>query len=989
MVTPLTDSFVTGFRYGQFVVQRARDVPELRCRLIELKHELSGASVIHIQNDDSENLFCLSFQTIPYSSNGIAHVLEHLVLCGSDAFPVRDPFFSMTRRSMNTYMNALTGTDYTCYPASSQIEQDFYNLLTVYLDAVFHPKLDPFSFMQEGHRLEFSKKGDPHSPLQINGVVYNEMKGALVNPMRRLMKEMCSALFPNTSYGFDSGGDPKDIPSLTLEELKAFHQAYYHPSRCLFFFYGDMPLGNHLDALEKNILGSTLHQEPQLPVTRQKRLTKPVVKTLEYPIATTESLDKKAYIAFGWLTTEIENQVDCLALSLLEIILLETDASFLKYRLLQSGHCRQVSSSCDTEMPQVPFVILMTGCDEDDASPLSDLLFASLEMVVRDGLSMESIEHAIHQLELAKSEIGGDGSPFGLSLYSRVGLLTHYGLDPMRGLEIHRLFNELRDALASNPFYYPQLIRKYFLDNPHFVRLVMTPNNTLDERERSSEELRLKEMQSYLDEATRQSLIEQEERLSAFQEAKQDLSCLPTLHLRDVPKKSRHIPLSTGYMGNIEWFSHDTFTNDLVYLDVVSPIPKIAQEDLWLVRLFTSLLPQMGCGNMTYQQSLEYLQAYTGGVFCSLSLNHQIHNPLIITPSWHLKGKCLGQHVERLTDILNDFLLAPNFDDRHRMKELLEKRHVDLENSLSQHALEYATGRANGTLSEPHYIAEMWSGLTFVQKLRDLIQHYPKNESAFLEKMDGIKQAMLGNEGVHIVACADPKNMIRMKEQEFFGLADLPKSSFHPWETFDGPLIPRKNQGYVISSSVSFTTAVTKTTCYASPDAPCLSLLAQLLNDTFLHRQLREYGGAYGGGAASNPMAGTFSFYSYKDPNLYSTLEAYEASLQFIQKGNFSETELEEAKLGVLQDFDSPISPGSRAEVAYSWWRQGKTEPSRQSFRDGLMQARREDIQALIPRYFPKGWSADAFVAFAGQELFDKDLPLFERGASPIHLLPV
>ncbi len=986
MTVPSTDAFITGFRYGSFVVDKARDVPELKCRLIELRHEASGARVIHIPADDPENLFCLSFQTLPYSSNGIAHVLEHLVLCGSEKFPVRDPFFSMSRRSMNTFMNALTGTDFTCYPAASQIEQDFYNLLDVYLDAVFHPALAPLSFLQEAHRLEFAKKDNPLSPLTINGVVFNEMKGAMAQPMRRLMNAMCASLFPDTSYGFDSGGDPQEIPSLTLDELNAFHQTYYHPSRCLFFFYGNFPLAHHLDFIEQRVLHNAQMLPPHPPIPRQQHLPHPIAKTIEYPCAHGDSLDRKAYIAFGWLTADIRNHVECLALCLLDIVLLETDASLLKYRLLQSGHCRQVSSSCDTEMPQVPFVILLTGCNTEDVNPIASIIFSTLQEVVRDGLPMEKIEHALHQLELAKSEIGSDHGPFGLSLYSRAALLAHYGEDPMRGLEIHALFDELKETLATDPFYFAKLIQKYFLDNTHAVRIVMTPNPDLDEHEHAIATEHLKEIRAALDEKACQKIVDEVEQLNAFQEEDQDLSCLPSIHVKDVPTTCRHIHLSEEPIGNIECFSHEVFTNDLVYLDVMTPMPRIAKEDLWMARLFASLLPQLGCGTRGYQETLEYLQAYTGGVGASMSLNAQASNAHAISPSWHLRGKALGRNAERLCDILNDFLTAPRFDDRHRIKELLEKRYTDLENAIPHHALEYATSRANAPLSEPLYISELWYGLSYLQQLRELVLHYSEREDAFLEKMEALSKAMLGNNGVHLVACCDSKTMLTMKEQGFFGLCDLPKKASHPWESIGSIPERRRNQGYIISSSVSFTVASTTTACYASPDAPRLALLAQLMNDTFLHRQLREQGGAYGGGAASNAMAATFSFYSYKDPNLFSTLQAYEAAVQFIQSGAFDETELEEAKLGVLQDLDSPIAPGSRAEVAYAWRQTGKTEPMRQHFRDLLIRTNKEDILTLIPRYFPTGWSTNAFVAFAGKELLEKEQPLFEGMGSALEI---
>ncbi len=987
MSTPTTDAFTTGFRYGPFIVERSRDVRELNCRLIELRHEPSRARILHISNDDPENLFCLSFQTLPSSSNGVAHVLEHLVLCGSEKFPVRDPFFSMSRRSMNTFMNALTGTDFTCYPAASQIEQDFYNLLDVYIDAVFYPMLDPLSFLQEAHRLECVDKDNAASPLIMNGVVYNEMKGALIQPMRRLMKEMYAALFPHTPYGFDSGGDPKEIPSLTREELQRFHQTYYHPSRCLFFFYGGFPLAHHLDFIEERILRHAAPLPPLPPSPRENRFLHPVTKAIEYPVAQGDSLDNKTYIAFGWVTADIHNQLDCLALCLLDSVLLETDASMLKYRLLQSGYCRQVSSSCDTEIPQTLFAILLTGCDSGHADSLAAIILSTLQEVARDGLPLEKVEHALHQLELARSEISSDSSPFGLSLYARAALLTHHGEDPMRGLEIHGLCAMLREALATDPQFFQNIVRRYLLDNSHHVRLVMTPNPALDAREHALEAARLQAISERLDAAERQKLIQQSKDLATFQEHTQDLSCLPTLHLKDVPKACRHIPLAHEMVGTVDCFSHTTFTNDIVYLDSTAPLPKFSKEDLWLVRLWASLLPQLGCGSKTYQETLEYLQAYTGGIAASISLHSQAHDPHVISPRWHLRGKALSRNIQRLCTILSEVSTAPRFDDRRRLRELLEKRYTDLESALPNKALEYASSRANAHLSEPLYISEMLYGLSFFRNIRELVLHYGEREDALIEKMEEISQAMLGNEGIHLVACCDASTMATLKEQEFFGLCDLPRKAFHPWQSIGPCPEPRRNQGYAISSRVSFTAASLPTVGYTSPDAPRLSVLAQLMNDTFLHRQLREQGGAYGGGASSHAMAATFSLYSYKDPNLFATLQAYEQVCGFIKSGAFDDVALEEAKLGVLQELDSPISPGSRAEVAYAWHQAGKTETMRQHFRDLLMSTTKEDLLALIPRYFPEGWSTNALVAFAGKELLERERPLFERDGRSFEIM--
>ncbi|MBI3900729.1 MAG: insulinase family protein, partial [Chlamydiia bacterium] len=289
---------VEGQNYRDFTLTRYLPLPELQSTWIELVHK-TGARVFHVANEDVENFFCLSFQTLPLSSNGVAHILEHTVLCGSKKYPVKDPFFSMGRRSLNTFMNAFTGQDFTCYPASSQIEKDFYNLLSVYLDAVFHPELKRFSFLQEGHRLTVTHANEPGEMLQFDGVVYNEMKGAFSSSDSRLWKKLFASLFPNLPYAFDTGGDPKEIPHLSHAELIAFHRNFYHPSRCIFFFYGNLPLAKHLDFLAEETFSHVKGLAPLPPLPLQPRFTAPQIITSHYPISSSESLEKKGILAFG------------------------------------------------------------------------------------------------------------------------------------------------------------------------------------------------------------------------------------------------------------------------------------------------------------------------------------------------------------------------------------------------------------------------------------------------------------------------------------------------------------------------------------------------------------------------------------------------------------------------------------------------------------------------------------------------------------------
>ncbi|MFQ5730013.1 MAG: insulinase family protein, partial [Waddliaceae bacterium] len=309
-------------KYKQFKITRIVDLSGIKCTLRELVHIPTGAQVMHIKNDDSENVFCLSFQTVLDSSNGVAHILEHSVLCGSEKFPVKDPFFAMTRRSLNTFMNAFTGADFTCYPAASQVSKDFYNLLEVYLDAVFKPNLRELSFMQEGHHLEFANPADPSTPLEFKGVVFNEMKGAMSTPDSRLSEALDETLFPDITYGYNSGGDPKIIPQLTYQQLLDFHAQYYHPSRCLFFFYGNLPLEGHLDFIEEHVLKGVKKKESLPTISDQSRFTAPRRKTVGYPFPAEDDPHEKTLITFSWLTCHILEQEELLALNILSLVLL-------------------------------------------------------------------------------------------------------------------------------------------------------------------------------------------------------------------------------------------------------------------------------------------------------------------------------------------------------------------------------------------------------------------------------------------------------------------------------------------------------------------------------------------------------------------------------------------------------------------------------------------------------------------------------------------
>jgi len=964
----------TGDTYKNFKLQRIVDLPEIQCTLRELEHVPSGASVMHIENEDPENVFCLSFQTTPESSNGVAHILEHTVLCGSEKFPVKDPFFAMTRRSLNTFMNAFTGADFTCYPAASQNPKDFYNLLEVYLDAVFKPHLKELSFLQEGHRLEFTQSSDPSSPLEFKGIVFNEMKGALSNPDSRLNEAINEALYPDLTYGINSGGDPKVIPTLTYQQLLDFHKKYYHPGRCLFYFYGNLPLSKHLDFIEEHALQG-VEKTTKLPLIKaQPKHPEKIKKIIPYPYASEEEAEDKCIIAFAWLTCHVLDQKTLLALSILCTVLLSTDAAPVKKALLKSKMCKHVSAYLIDEYSEIPVYITLKGCLEENADKLEQVILDTLRSIVETKVPQDLIDNALHQIEFHRSEITGDSYPYGLNLFMRSGLLKQHGGKPEDALLIHSLCEEIRKTFQDNPNFYVDLIKKYFLDNTHFVCTIAKPDKDLEKKEAEEEQAALELLRRKMDSKQDQEMITQAKKLANFQEAQEhvDLDVLPKVTLADVPKKALDYKLETEEVGALNVFRHTCFTNKIVYADLVFPLPYIHERELPLLKLVTLLMPQMGCGKRSYSENLEYIQAHTGGVTATETLNVQVNDFNEFHPYLLIHGKALYRKAEELFTLLYEMATATDFTDRTRLKEVIVKHFTGLQNSLNQNALRYAMNLAASGLGTASRIGLSWNGLEYYHFIKDIVDHFDTRIEELVHQLEELKTRVLCLKNPHLVLTCDEKTYQDLKSKHFYGLSDIPVRAFKPWIA-DYKIEQVPPQGRVIASPVAFTAKIFKSLYYAHPDTPALCIAGNLFDNLVLHAKIREQGGAYGSGAMNNSLAGNFSFYAYRDPHIEASLDAFEESVKKISSGDFKDSDLEEAKLEIIQDLDSPISPGSRGHVAYTRLREGKTLEIRQAYRDAILKVNKEDIiQAIQKHLIPMQMHANT-VVFAGKELLEKE----------------
>lgn len=976
----MANDFLTrdGERYHDFALVSIKFIEELQMTLRQLIHLPTNAQVMHLECDDPENVFCLSFKTLPDSSNGAAHILEHTVLCGSRKFPIKDPFFSMNRRSLNTYMNALTGSDFTCYPAASQVEKDFYNLLEVYLDAVFHPLLKEQSFLQEGHRFEFAEPDNPNSPLEIKGIVYNEMKGSLASADSRVWHAMMEALVPNLPYAFNSGGDPKEIPDLTYAQLIDFHETYYHPSRCLFFFYGNLPLKKHLDFIKEHALDGVLAMQPLDGIGYQPRFKNPLRKSLSYPINDVDTLENKHIHAFGWLTAPLIDQKEVLALTLLDSVLMDTDASPLRKALLDLNLCIHADSFLDNEMTDVPLVFLFRGCKEDAADKLEKALFENLRKIAAEGIPPHLILGSLHQLEFARTEIGGNHSPFGLTLFMRSALAMQHGCAPENGLMIHSLFSELSKQ-AENPHCFTPLIEKYFLNNPHFVRLSFAPDPELASKEENEEEEKLKKVKASLTEKQAAHILEQTKKLEEFQDHQegQKLECLPKVSLSDVPKKTHHFPLRTLSRGNLEIFHHENFTNHILYASLIFDLPALTDQELFDFQIFIRLWPELGVGDRDYAQNLEYVHAHTGGVSAHGALHVQASDPSRFHPSLQLDGKALSRNSSRLLSLMHDMVAKPRLDEHKRIEELLKKIGSSLQHRLSNNAMRYASQLALSGFSAPCHINNLWNGFQFYQNIQTLVSNLPGELPALLERLRRLKDKILSGGKPHLVLSCDAKQFNSLESNQYEGLLDLPSQKPSHWE-YHLHHQQVSDQGRIIASPVAFTAQAYKTVHYTHPDAPGLQAATLLLENKVLHHRIREQGGAYGSGASYNSLWGNFYFYAYRDPHLSRTLSTFADSIREIAAGSFDQQDLEEAKLGIIQHFDTPVSPEGRAIAEYTALRDGKTLQMRQNFRDRFLALTPKEVQNSVEKHLLSQIDRGVVCSFAGKELLERETPLIE-----------
>jgi len=973
------NKLIVGDMIEGYVVKTIELLPHIKGVFYGLEDSGTGARHIHIECEDNENTFGVAFRTIPKDSTGVAHILEHTVLCGSEKYPVRDPFFSMLKRSLSTFMNAFTASDWTMYPFSTQNRKDFYNLMDVYLDAAFFPKIDELSFKQEGCRLEYDDADNPDS-LSFKGVVFNEMKGAMSSQDQVLARSLLKAIYPDTEYSFNSGGDPKEIPSLKYEDLKAFHAKHYHPSNAFFYTYGNIPLSDHLKLIREKILSRFGKIEPVAGIESQPRWSEPRVVKESYPASADDDLSKKSQVCIAWLTSDIKDSFENISLTLLGEILLGNSASPLRKALMDSGFGSAMTDATgfDPDHRDALFACGLKEVADADADRILSLVLDTLENISDKGIEPELIDSSIHQLEFHRKEITNTPYPYGLKmLMAFSGVWLHDG-DPLKAIRFEEDIAKIKNYCAEGRFF-EGLIRRHLLDNSHRLLFILSPDTAMAEREDKLISASLEKIKSGLSGEAVSRIRDDAEKLINLQDSEENLDCLPMLALSDIPSEISDVPPSAF------WDDHSTIcyhqpTSGIFYFTSAFGLGHLSEELIPWVPFFCWSACRVGTQKRNYIDLARLIDAKTGGVSMSAHTRTGFDEDSACISFLTLTGKCLDSNRDSMLSIISELSSCYSFKDMERIKTLIQEYRAALETSIVRNGHRLAMSLASRNLSGSMMLGELWHGIHQIKMIKDFCIDLDNNALEMLSrKMTDIAESIFkkSNSKTAIIGAKDIVEGAEAQVREFVTTlsVDTDEPKVREGFKYQCRLVPsdRLYEGWQTNSSVAFVASCFPAVRLSHSDSPVFSVLAKLLKSLYLHREIREKGGAYGGFSLYNSEDGLFSFGSYRDPHIARTMNVYEGALEFIKQGDFSDSNIREAILQICSEIDKPDTPGPSSRKAFYRRLVGLSREMRMEYKSRLLKVTKEDVLRVASEYLDKQHNLSSTAVISGKALMESE----------------
>ncbi|MGL4721743.1 MAG: insulinase family protein [Desulfovibrionaceae bacterium] len=907
-----------------FELFEERTIPEQKNTLAKVwVHKKTGARVLSCSNTDRNKVFGVTFRTPVSNSTGVPHILEHSVLCGSQKYPTKEPFVELLKSSLQTFLNAFTYPDKTCYPVASTNLQDFYNLMDVYLDAVFYPHITEDIFKQEGWHIEAYEM---NKALSFKGVVYNEMKGVYSSVDSILAEKSQNSIFPDITYALDSGGEPSTILTLSYEQFKNFHASYYHPSNARFFFWGDdnedtrlRKLSEVLDAFEKQEIHST--------ILLQEHFDTP--KNLEFAYQS-ELEDNATFVTFNWLLPETTDVEVNFALEILDFILLGMPGSPLRKALIDSELGTDLTGGgLHNDLRQMYFSIGLKEIQKDDVTKIEQCIFDCLKKLVQEGIEQKYIDAAFNNIEFSLRENNTSHFPVGLAVMVRCLTTWLYDASPFLLLEFEHILTSLKTKKSD---YYVHLLQKYFLDNSSRSTVVLVPDATLEEKKEKEEALYIESIEKTLSREEKKAYIEETQRFlekQALPDSPEALASIPVLSLQDINRKEKEDIYITD---SIHFNPLDT--SGVLYATFYLSLHRIRTEDLPLLSLFSRALLEMGTTTKEYTDLGIEISSSLGDLDIDPSFFVEYTNYTVI-PTLAIDLKTTYSHVEKAQDLIIDILSNPQFNNKERFLKILLEEKARAEQSLIPSGHSTVLSRLFAHCSYLGRIEESISGVTNLQFLRKLINDVSTNWDAVLSQLQEIHSRIVVRNDLLINTTAEEIFYIQTKDFAM-NIKNALSLSSYPIENLFPEMLPYHNEAFITTAQVNYMGKAANLYDLGYTYHGSVIPICKHLRMNYLWEKVRVQGGAYGVFIICNQATGFFAEVSYRDPNTKETLAIFDNTTTYLQKLSLSEKELERAIIGAIGSVDTYLLPDAKGKQAFIRYLTKETLEMRQTIRDQI-----------------------------------------------------
>ena len=961
-----------------FKLIKTDHVPEVASDTFEFRHVKSGARLLYLKNKDDNKVFSIAFRTPPTDDTGVPHIIEHSTLCGSRKFPLKEPFVELVKGSLNTFLNAMTYPDKTIYPVASCNDKDFHNLMDVYLDAVFYPVMleNPEILMQEGWHYEIEKQDEP---LKYSGVVYNEMKGALSSPEDLLANEIMRALYPDTTYSKESGGNPAAIPSLTYEQFKEFHRKYYSPANSYIYLYGDMDIEEQLKFIDEEYLSNFDIVDVDSTIEEQKAFNEIKRVVADYPIGEAETTEAKTFLSYSVVAGDTDEVEDLLAMSLLEEALLKNHASPLRMALIESGIGQDVSSSFEGAMLQPFFSIEMNGSEPQHADKFVDIIRTTLAKLVKEGIDRNLLEGTLNRMEFRLRESDFGTAPKGLIYNLTLMNSWLYDRDPLIMLRYEDLLVSLREKLSTR--YYEELIQTKLLDNKFGALVVLKPSVTMAAENTKKMEEQLAKVKAGMTPEEIQGLIDAAAKLKKRQQtpdSPEALATIPLLKISDINPKARVFPLEEKEIDGVKVLFSDVDTKGIVYYSVYFDMDVIPQELVPYAFLFNDLMGRVDTKSNDYVELSKKMTFYTGGMGGDIDVFPIAGKPDEFRPMFRLTSKVFYRNLPIAVELMNEVINETIFENDTRLKELIIQSKVGMEMEMLNSSVAVARSRLASFISKDGVFEEMGE-LSLYPILKDLADNFDERFADFKSKLQQIKKLLFSSKRLTI-GVTMPKADYGMFEKEIVGLIDALKANKEADQavgcSYELPV--ENHQEALLSSSQVQYVGKGANLIKLGYDVPgYLRVMEVMLKYEYFWIKIRVQGGAYGAMTSINSN-GNVMFLSYRDPKLKETLQVFDETADFLKNFDADEREMTKYIIGTISNADMPLTPKMMGSFAQSLYFRKYSQEQRQKVRDEILSTTPKDIRNLAPA-IEAAMKADNICIFGNETVLEENKDVFDR----------